>query len=127
MAARTPAWPTSIIHEPSDVRQAKAVKAETIGAAQLPIIAEALMANGAPLAAISRRREHTADHLGGSDVDNASQAGAEHGCQRHGTFRVFTMPVLTAADSTPINAHRHSRILLMTAWLSVVPEVFQLA
>ena len=29
------------------------MKAETIGAAQLPIIAEALMANGAPLAAIS--------------------------------------------------------------------------
>ena len=102
------------------------MKAETIGAAQLPIIAEALMANGAPLAAIS-----DAGNIplitGGSDVDNASRAGAEHGCQRHGTFRVFTMPVLTAADSTPINAHRHSRILLMTAWLSVVPEVFQLA
>ncbi|MNF00590.1 hypothetical protein D3C80_1994420 [compost metagenome] len=52
MAARTPAWPTSIIHEPSEVRQAKAVKAETSGAAQLPIMAEALTANGAPLAAI---------------------------------------------------------------------------
>ncbi|MNP21459.1 hypothetical protein D3C76_1140770 [compost metagenome] len=48
-----PASPTSIIQEPSEVKQARAVKAETKGADQSPKMAEEAMAKGAPEAATS--------------------------------------------------------------------------
>ncbi|CSB11825.1 Uncharacterised protein [Vibrio cholerae] len=53
LAARLPASPTSIIQEPSDVKHASAVKADTNGAVQLPNSAVVASAKGAPDAATS--------------------------------------------------------------------------
>ena len=76
-AARLPA-PTSIIQEPSEVKQARAVKAETKGATSRRKMADDAMAKGAPEAATTGR-EHAADHLGERMVDDAGDGGTQHG------------------------------------------------